>query len=66
MTGQREAVQAILEVLSNSGLALVPREPSEKMVADAWADAHEEDALGVWKTMIASYEGMLEDLSIGK
>ncbi len=53
MTSQREYV-------------MVPREPTAQMLRDAWADANDEDAAGVWRSMIASYEGSLEDVSSGK
>lgn len=35
---------------------LVPRTPTESMIKAAWADALAEDAAGVWKAMIESYE----------
>lgn len=34
------------------GFTLVPIVPTEKMLDEAWAEAHEEDAAGVWREMI--------------
>lgn len=39
---------------------LVPRKPTAEMLREAWADAQNEDAAGVWETMIAAYEGTLK------
>jgi len=46
VTGQREMI-------------LVPRIPTEEMVDEAWAEALGEDAVGVWKSMIATWERSL-------
>lgn len=35
---------------------LVPRNPTKEMLEAGWADAHEEDAAGVWKSMIEEWE----------
>jgi hypothetical protein len=40
----------------NEEFVLVPRKPTEAMLRAAWADAHDEDALGVWDSMISAYE----------
>lgn len=31
---------------------VVPRTPTESMLENAWAEAHDEDAAGVWSSMI--------------
>lgn len=38
-------------------MVLVPRVPTKEMIEAAWADAHAEDALGVWKSMIEAWLG---------
>ena len=35
---------------------LVPRVPTKAMLDAAWADAHDEDALWVWNSMIEEHE----------
>lgn len=37
-----------------SGMQLVPIVPTEAMLREAWADAHAEDAAGVWREMLAA------------
>lgn len=34
-------------------VVLVPVTPTKEMIESAWAEAHEEDAEGVWREMIA-------------
>ena len=41
-----------LERKLQSGWVLVPKVPTKEMIDAAWADAHEEDAAGVWREMI--------------
>jgi hypothetical protein len=36
---------------------LVPRVPTKEMLEAAWAEAVGEDAAGVWREMIAEWEG---------
>lgn len=36
-------------------MVLVPRHPTKEMIEAAWADAHGEDALGVWRSMIEAW-----------
>jgi hypothetical protein len=43
---------AILQALKEAGWVCAPLVPSERMLEAGWADAHEEDAAGVWREMI--------------
>ena len=36
-------------------MVLVPRLPTKEMVEAAWAYAHDEDAVGVWRAMIDAW-----------
>lgn len=36
-------------------MVLVPRHPTKEMLDEAWADAHAEDARGVWDSMIEAW-----------
>jgi hypothetical protein len=50
-----DAVTSQLVVaIRDSGHAIVPVLPTKEMVEAAWADALNEDAAGVWSSMIAS------------
>jgi hypothetical protein len=51
--------ERIADELSRLGFVCVPIEPTQDMLSAAWADAHEEDACGVWRTMIGVSEGLL-------
>jgi len=44
---------AVLRALETAGLVVVPCQPSESMLREAWAEAAAEDASGVWREMIA-------------
>jgi len=35
---------------------LVPRKPTEAMLAAGWYEAHDEDAAGVWRVMVEEWE----------
>jgi hypothetical protein len=35
---------------------LVPRNPTRAMLEAGWADAHDEDAAGVWRSMVKAWE----------
>ena len=63
MTG-REVIEKVAGVevasaLESMGYVCVPREPTEEMLSGAYYDAMEEDAKGVWETMIGVSEGIL-------
>ncbi len=63
MTG-REAIERVAgaeaaKAIESMGYVCVPREPTEEMLSGAYYDALEEDAGGVWKTMIGVSEGRL-------
>lgn len=58
VTGQQVLLLLIAE-LSASGYLIVPRVPTQQMLEDAGDYAHDEDAAGVWRAMIASYEGKI-------
>lgn len=45
---------AILAAAESSGFVLAPKEPTDEMLDEAWADALAEDARGVWRSMIES------------
>jgi hypothetical protein len=44
----------ILHALMEAGWVCAPIILTQKMIDAAWADAHEEDAAGVWREMISS------------
>jgi hypothetical protein len=46
-------------------MVLVPRKPTRKMLDATSDNAHDENAAGVWETMIACYEGRLKPFRIG-
>ena len=63
MTG-REVIEKVAgaevaSALESMGYVCVPREPTEEMLSGAYYDAMEEDAKGVWETMIGVSEGIL-------
>lgn len=43
-------------VTGQCDMILVPRKPTPAMLKAAWADAHDEDASGVWASMIEEWE----------
>jgi hypothetical protein len=47
---------AVLVALQKAGWICVPKVPTASMLDAGWADAHEEDAAGVWREMIQSVE----------
>lgn len=60
----REVIEKVAGVevasaLESMGYVCVPREPTKDMLSGAYYDALEEDARGVWKTMIGVSEGVL-------
>lgn len=44
---------------------LVPRTPTESMLKAGWYEAHEENALGVWRDMIDAWESTLKGRELG-
>ena len=44
---------------------LVPRNPTKKMLAAAWADALAEDSAGVWQAMIQQWESSSKKGKVG-
>lgn len=64
MTG-REAIkkiagdERIADELSKLGFVCVPIQPTQDMLDAAWADALEEDACEVWRTMVGVSEGAI-------
>jgi hypothetical protein len=46
------------EAGADSEMVWVPHRPTRAMVESAWAEAHYEDAEGVWDVMIKAYESM--------
>jgi hypothetical protein len=55
-TDYRSAAEAFLADLRSKGLTCVPKTPSEQMLDAAWAYALNEDAAGVWSSMIKEFE----------
>lgn len=47
--------------LEQSKFVLVPRIPTEEMLKAAWADAHDESAIGVWESMLEAWESSVKD-----
>jgi hypothetical protein len=70
----REAIESvtggnadlIADGLARLGFVCVPLQPTKDMLDAAWADALEEDANGVWRTMIGVSEGLLTREGIPK
>ncbi len=52
--GSENAAKLAVEALERAGWVLVPREPTAEMLDAAWAYALDEDAVGVWKSMLQS------------
>lgn len=48
--------ERIASAIEAMGYACVPKTPTAEMLDSAWADAHAEDALGVWGSMIEASE----------
>lgn len=46
-------------------MVLVPRKPTAEMLEAAWASALEEDAAGVWKSMIREWESTTQGRKVG-
>jgi len=53
--------QRVLAALDAAGYACVPREPTEEMLKEGWAWAHDEDAAGTYRSMVATAEGKVVD-----
>lgn len=47
----------VLAALDSAGYACVPREPTEEMLREGWAWAHDEDEGGTYRAMVAVAEG---------
>jgi hypothetical protein len=50
--GRATYVVETLLAITDLGLAIVPREPTQEMIEAAWADALDENAGGVWAKMV--------------
>ena len=48
-----------------SAYVLVPRTPTEEMVDEAWPEALGEDAKGVWRSMIETWERSFNAIAMG-
>jgi hypothetical protein len=51
--GSGARADAVMTALSEAGWVCVPRVPTVAMLNAAWADAHAENAEGVWEEMLA-------------
>lgn len=66
MTG-REVIErvtgnpSIAQTIYDAGYVCVPRTPTDGMIYQAHNDALQEDARGVWETMIAVSEGIIPE-----
>jgi hypothetical protein len=58
--------ELIADAIYKRGFVCVPREPTEPMLNAAWADALEENSIGVWAKMIGVSEGLLTEEGIPK
>jgi hypothetical protein len=47
---------SVLAALRDAGWICVPKTPTASMLEAGWADAHAENAAGVWEEMIATVE----------
>ena len=55
--GPNARVELAMKIESITNLIqLVPRVPTKQMIDEAWAEALGEDAVGVWKSMIETWE----------
>lgn len=66
MTGREALIKAcgdtqVANAIYGMGFVCVPREPTIEMLNGAYYDALEEDAAGVWKSMIGVAEGDLTE-----
>lgn len=52
--GSEDQAIHLLAALDAAGYVCVPRDPTKDMMDAAWAYALDEDAEGVWKSMIES------------
>ena len=50
----------------NEDFVLVPRKPTPEMLKAGWADAHDEDAAGVWASMIEEWESSRKQGELGQ
>ena len=46
----------ILMAIRQAGYVIVPEVPTKEMLDEGWYEAHDENALGTWTSMIAAYE----------
>lgn len=51
----RAAAQEILRSITEKGLVIVPRKPTQEMLEAGWYYANDEDAAGTWDSMIEAY-----------
>jgi hypothetical protein len=58
--------ERVADAIYSRGYVCVQRQPTADMIDAAWADALEEDACGVWRTMIGVSEGLLTREGIPK
>jgi hypothetical protein len=52
--GSEDQAARVLAALAAAGYVCVPRDPTKAMLESAWAHALDEDAEGVWKSMVES------------
>jgi hypothetical protein len=63
-TVSAETARRIVDEIYTAGYVCVPKEPTEKMVMGAYYYALDEDAAGVWRSMIAVSDGTATDEDI--
>jgi len=77
VTGQKDLVSGIIAAsganpkelwaaLQRAGFAIVPKQPSAKMLSDAWAYINDEDGAATWREMIHSFEVEASATRVGK
>jgi hypothetical protein len=54
----QECARELYEALLGAGYVIVPRAPTKEMLEAAWADSLNENASGVWASMIESAESI--------
>jgi hypothetical protein len=50
--------ERIAVAISGFGYVCVPLEPTKTMLDEAWAEAHEESATGVWSAMVKAAQSI--------
>lgn len=53
-------------VIGQGEVITVPRIPTREMLEAAWADAHDEDAAGVWASMITAWELSCQQIKLSQ